>query len=173
MPFFLLSLFLDFYYGPCLFLITSSVLFWSVLSVPSFFLSPFFLRLCKIHVWLFISSFHSFLSSYFLFVLFIHFFTYVSFLINHVHVSLAYILLWEEKRQLGRPRLRWEENVEMNITEIVLEGVNLIHVVQNRDQWRALVNTVMNLRFPHSRSISWLAERTRLSSFEGHEVTWS
>jgi hypothetical protein len=46
----------------------------------------------------------------------------------------------EEKRPLGRPRCRWEDNIRMDLREIVL--------TQDRDQWRALVNTVMNLRVP-------------------------
>jgi hypothetical protein len=52
----------------------------------------------------------------------------------------------EEKRPLGRPRRMWEDNIK--IGEIGWDGVDWIDLAQNRDQWRALVNTVMNLRAP-------------------------
>jgi hypothetical protein len=52
------------------------------------------------------------------------------------------------KTQLGGPRHRWEDNITMDIREIVWGGVNWIHLAQDRDQWRALVNAVMNLLFP-------------------------
>jgi hypothetical protein len=54
----------------------------------------------------------------------------------------------EGKRPLGRPRRRWVDNIEMNVLEIGLGGVNWIDLVQCRDKWRALVNAVMNLRLP-------------------------
>jgi hypothetical protein len=52
------------------------------------------------------------------------------------------------KKPLGRPRRRLEENIKMYIWEIELDSVEWIYVAQNRDQWRAVVNTVMNPRFP-------------------------
>jgi hypothetical protein len=52
----------------------------------------------------------------------------------------------EGKRQLGRPRRRWEDNIRMDLREIRWGGMNWIGVAQDRDQWRALVNAVMNLR---------------------------
>jgi hypothetical protein len=54
----------------------------------------------------------------------------------------------EEKRPLGRPRRRWEDNIKMDLTEIGWGGMDWIHLAQDRDQWRALVNMVMNLRVP-------------------------
>jgi hypothetical protein len=54
----------------------------------------------------------------------------------------------EERRPLGRPRRRWEENTKMDLGEIGFEDVYWIHLAQDRDRWRALVNTVMNLRVP-------------------------
>jgi hypothetical protein len=54
----------------------------------------------------------------------------------------------EGKRTLGRPRHRWESNIKMDLREIGLRGDDWNHLAQDRDQWRALVNTVMNLRFP-------------------------
>jgi hypothetical protein len=54
----------------------------------------------------------------------------------------------EGKRQLGRPRRRWEDNIKMNLREIGIDGANWIQLAQNRVQWWAYVNTVMNLRVP-------------------------
>jgi hypothetical protein len=52
----------------------------------------------------------------------------------------------EGKRPLGRPRHRWEDNIKMDLRETEWGGMNRNHLAQDRDQWRALVNTVMNLR---------------------------
>jgi hypothetical protein len=54
----------------------------------------------------------------------------------------------EGKRPLGRPRCRWVDNIKMNLGEIGWDGRDWIELAQDRDQWRALVNTVMNLRVP-------------------------
>jgi hypothetical protein len=54
----------------------------------------------------------------------------------------------EGKRPLGRPRRRWEDNIEMDLGEIGIDGANWIQLAQDRVQWRAFVNTVMNLRVP-------------------------
>jgi hypothetical protein len=54
----------------------------------------------------------------------------------------------EVKRPLVRPRRRWENNIKMNLGEIVIDGANLIRLAQDRVQWRAFVNMVMNLRVP-------------------------
>jgi hypothetical protein len=54
----------------------------------------------------------------------------------------------EGKRPLGRPRRRWVDNIKMDLREIGWGGMNWIDLVQKRDQWRALVNAVMNLRVP-------------------------
>jgi hypothetical protein len=54
----------------------------------------------------------------------------------------------EGKRPLGKPRRRWLDNIRMDLGEIGWDGVDWIDVTQDRDQWRALVNTVMNLRVP-------------------------
>jgi hypothetical protein len=55
----------------------------------------------------------------------------------------------EGKRPLGRPRRRWENNIKMDLREVGWGVTDYIDVAQDRDQWRALVNTVMkNLRVP-------------------------
>jgi hypothetical protein len=46
------------------------------------------------------------------------------------------------------PKRRWEDNIKMYLREIGWSGVDWINLAQDRDQWRALVNTVMNLRVP-------------------------
>jgi hypothetical protein len=52
----------------------------------------------------------------------------------------------DEKRLLGRPRRRWVDNIKMDLRKIGWDGVDWIDVTQDMDQWRALVNAVMNLR---------------------------
>jgi hypothetical protein len=54
----------------------------------------------------------------------------------------------EGKRPLGRPKRRWVDNIKMDLREIGWDDADWIELAQNRDQWRALVNTVMNLRVP-------------------------
>jgi hypothetical protein len=54
----------------------------------------------------------------------------------------------EGKRTLGRPRRRKVDDIKMDLREIGWDGMDWIELAQNRDQWRALVNTVMNLRVP-------------------------
>jgi hypothetical protein len=51
----------------------------------------------------------------------------------------------EGKRPLGRPRRRWEEGIRMDRNEIVWGSIDWIQLAQDRDRWRAVVNTVMNL----------------------------
>ena len=52
------------------------------------------------------------------------------------------------RRQLGRPRHRWEDNIEMYLQEVGCGGVDWIELAQDKDRWRALVNAVMNFRVP-------------------------
>jgi hypothetical protein len=52
------------------------------------------------------------------------------------------------KSALLRPRRRWEDNIKMDLREIGIDGANWIRLAQDRVQWWAFVNTVMNLRVP-------------------------
>jgi hypothetical protein len=54
----------------------------------------------------------------------------------------------KDKRPLGRPRRRWEDNIKMDLREIGIDGANWIRLAQDRVQWRACVNTVMKLWVP-------------------------
>jgi hypothetical protein len=54
----------------------------------------------------------------------------------------------ERKRPLGRPRRRWVDNIKMDLREVLCHGMDWIDLAQDMDRWRALVNTVMNLRVP-------------------------
>jgi hypothetical protein len=57
------------------------------------------------------------------------------------------------KRPLGRPRRRWEDGIKMDLREIgCLGAAEWIHLAQDRDRWRAVVNAVMNLRVLTPRS---------------------
>jgi transcription termination factor 2 len=55
----------------------------------------------------------------------------------------------EGKRPLGRPRRRWKDNIKMDVRETGIDEANWIQVAQDRVQWRAFVNTVMNFRVPY------------------------
>jgi hypothetical protein len=54
----------------------------------------------------------------------------------------------EGKRPLGRARRRWVDNIKMDHREIGWDGGDWIDLAQDMEQWRVLVNTVMNLRVP-------------------------
>jgi hypothetical protein len=54
----------------------------------------------------------------------------------------------ERKILLGRPKRRWEDNTKIKLRGIGWGGMDWIDLAYDRDQWRALVNTVMNLRVP-------------------------
>jgi hypothetical protein len=54
----------------------------------------------------------------------------------------------EGKRQVGRPRRSWEDNITIDLKEIGWGGMDWIDLAQDRDQWWALVYTAINLRVP-------------------------
>jgi hypothetical protein len=54
----------------------------------------------------------------------------------------------DRKRPLGRPRRRWVDNIRMDRGEVGWGDVEWIGVAQDRNRWRALVNSVLNLRVP-------------------------
>jgi hypothetical protein len=54
----------------------------------------------------------------------------------------------EEKIPLERPKRRWADNIKMDLREMGWDGRDWVELAQDREQWRALVNTVMNLRDP-------------------------
>jgi len=60
----------------------------------------------------------------------------------------------EGKRPLGRPRHRWENNIKMDLQEVGGVCGDWIELAQDRERWRALVNTVRNLWVPKMRGIS-------------------
>jgi hypothetical protein len=54
----------------------------------------------------------------------------------------------EGKRQLGRPRRRWMDNIRMDLVKVEWGDVDWIGLAQDRNRWRALVNSVLNIRLP-------------------------
>jgi hypothetical protein len=60
------------------------------------------------------------------------------------------VLVWspEGKRPLGKPKHRWEDNIKMDLGEIGIDGANWIRLAEDRVQWWASMNTVINLRVP-------------------------
>jgi len=60
----------------------------------------------------------------------------------------------EVKRPFGRPRRRWENNIKMDLQEVRGGCGDWMGLAQDRDRWRALVSTVMNIRVPKMRGIS-------------------
>ena len=60
----------------------------------------------------------------------------------------------EGKRPLGRPRLRWEDNIRMNLQEVRGSCGEWMELNEDRDRWPALVSTVRNFRVPKMRGIS-------------------
>jgi hypothetical protein len=52
------------------------------------------------------------------------------------------------KRQIGRPKHRWKDNIKVDPEKMEWDDIDWIDVTEGRNQWRALLNTVMNLRVP-------------------------
>jgi hypothetical protein len=68
---------------------------------------------------------------------------------GHRAMRITYTILIgnsEETRPLQRTKHRWNDNIKIHVQEILCEGVNWIHVVQDRAEWWALANTVMKIR---------------------------
>jgi hypothetical protein len=72
----------------------------------------------------------------------------------------------EGKRPLGRKKQRWEHNIKIDLREIGWDGMDWIDLAQDRDQWRATVNTVINFAFHKISGNSSVAERL-VASQEG------
>jgi hypothetical protein len=80
----------------------------------------------------------------------------------------------EGQRPLGRPRHRWDDNIKTDIREIRWGVLDWIYLVQDRDQWRAPVNTVMNLWAPKNVG-KFLSNRVTGGfprSTQFHGVSW-
>jgi hypothetical protein len=56
----------------------------------------------------------------------------------------------EEREPLGRPRHRWKNGIKMNIRAIDWGNMDWIHLVQDRNQWRTLMNMVISFRVPQN-----------------------
>ena len=56
----------------------------------------------------------------------------------------------EERRPLGRPRRRWEDNIKMDLQKVGCGGMDWINLAQDRGRWRAFANAVMNIRVPRN-----------------------
>ena len=57
------------------------------------------------------------------------------------------------KRPVGRPRGSWEDNIGMDLEEIGINAGNWVDSAQDRNDWRALVNAVLNLRVPYAMEL--------------------
>jgi hypothetical protein len=79
----------------------------------------------------------------------------------------------ERKRPLGRPRRRWVDNIRMDLVDLGWGDVARIGLAQDRDWWRALVNSVLNLRVPQNagKLSSVLTARDLSSSTQLHTVS--
>jgi hypothetical protein len=80
----------------------------------------------------------------------------------------------EGKRPLGRPRRRWVDNIRMDLEEMVWSNVDWIGLAQDRNRWRALVNSVLNLRVPRNagKLSSGLTSSGLSSSAQLHTVSF-
>jgi hypothetical protein len=78
------------------------------------------------------------------------------------------VLVEKPDRPPGRPRRRWEDGIRMDLRKIYWGSVDWIQLAQDRDWWRALVNTVMNLRVLAPQS--WLVEINQQCAHSGKNV---
>jgi hypothetical protein len=79
----------------------------------------------------------------------------------------------ERRRPLGRPRHRWLDNIWMDLVQLGWSDVDWIGLAQDKDRWRALVNSVLNLRVPYNAGKLSSVQTTRdiSSSAELHRVS--
>jgi hypothetical protein len=64
------------------------------------------------------------------------------------------VLVWRpqgKRPPLGRPRLRWDVNIKLDLREPGIDGANWIRLARDRVRWRDFVNTMMNLRVPYRK----------------------
>jgi hypothetical protein len=66
--------------------------------------------------------------------------------ISKMKAYMVLVVKPEGKRPLGRPRRRWVDNIKIDLRKVGCDKMDCIYLAEDRDQWRALVNTVMNLR---------------------------
>jgi hypothetical protein len=64
------------------------------------------------------------------------------------NANMIFVSKPEGKRLLGRPKPRWVDNIKMDLRGIGWDGVDWANMAPDRDQWRVLGNTVLNLRVP-------------------------
>jgi hypothetical protein len=79
----------------------------------------------------------------------------------------------EGKRPLGSPRRRWVDNIRMHLGEVGWSDVDWIGLAQDRNRWRTLVNSVLNLRVPRNagKLSSGLTSSGLSSSAQLHRVS--
>jgi hypothetical protein len=68
--------------------------------------------------------------------------------LSQVHACKVLVGNPEGRRTFGSPRRILEDNIKIDLKQMGCEGVDLIQLAQDRDQWRSLVNTVMKLYAP-------------------------
>jgi hypothetical protein len=67
---------------------------------------------------------------------------------RRMHIGYRWKIQKEGKRPLEKPRRRWADDIKMDLREVGWVGMDWIDLAQDRDQWKALVNVVMNFRVP-------------------------
>jgi hypothetical protein len=78
----------------------------------------------------------------------------------------------EGTRPLGRPSCRWVDNINLDLRDIRIDEANWIRLAHDRVQWRACVNTVMNLRF-HKESRIFVDKLSDYQPFKQCPTSWS
>jgi hypothetical protein len=81
------------------------------------------------------------------------------------------VLVWKPKRK-KRPRRRWEDNIKIDLHEVRWSVMDWIDLLQDRDSWRALVNSIMSLRVP-SNTGNFLTSGGLVSFSRRRSAPWS